>query len=44
VVIGGKEVESGRLNPRGRTDMPELPESSVEELIEKLSQDARNRK
>jgi threonyl-tRNA synthetase len=44
VVIGGKEVESGRLNPRGRTDMPELPESSVEELIEKLSQDAQARK
>jgi threonyl-tRNA synthetase len=44
VVIGGKEVESDRLNPRGRTDMPELPESSVEELIEKLSQDAQARK
>jgi threonyl-tRNA synthetase len=44
VVIGGKEVESGRLSPRGRHDLPELPESSVEELLQKLSQDAKSRK
>jgi threonyl-tRNA synthetase len=44
VVIGSKEVESGRLNPRGRSDLPELPESSVEELLERLSQDAQARK
>jgi threonyl-tRNA synthetase len=44
VVIGGKEVESGRLSPRGRHDLPELPESSVEELLQKLSQDAKARK
>jgi threonyl-tRNA synthetase len=44
VVIGGKEVESGRLNPRHRGDLPELPESSVEELLERLSQDAKSRK
>jgi threonyl-tRNA synthetase len=44
VVIGGKEVESGRLTPRGRGDLPELPESSVDELLSKLSQDAKARK
>jgi threonyl-tRNA synthetase len=44
VVIGGKEVESGRLSPRGRKDLPELPESSVDELLERLSQDAKSRK
>jgi len=44
VVVGGKEVESGRLSPRSRSDLPELPTSSVDELLEKLSQDARARK
>lgn len=44
VVIGGKEVESGRLNPRHRSDLPELPESSIEELLQKLSDDSKNRK
>ncbi len=44
VVIGGKEVESGRLSPRGRSDLPELTESSVDELLERLSQDAKARK
>jgi threonyl-tRNA synthetase len=44
VVIGGKEVESGKLSPRGRGDLPELPESSVDELLRKLSQDAKSRK
>lgn len=44
LVIGGKELESGKLSPRGRKDLPELPESSVEDLLHKLSQDARNRK
>jgi threonyl-tRNA synthetase len=44
VVIGGKEVESGRLAPRHRSDLPELPESSIEELLSKLSQDARDRR
>jgi threonyl-tRNA synthetase len=44
VVIGGKEVESGHLAPRHRSDLPELPESSIEELLSKLSQDARDRR
>ncbi len=44
VVIGGKEVESGRLRPRSRSDLPEMPESSVEELLSKLSHHAKSRK
>ncbi|MGH7157307.1 MAG: threonine--tRNA ligase [Candidatus Saccharimonadales bacterium] len=44
VVIGGKEVESGRLSPRHRSDLPQLPESSVDELLERISQDAKARK
>jgi threonyl-tRNA synthetase len=44
VVIGGKEVEFGRLSPRGRSDLPEIPESSVDELLERLSQNAKSRK
>jgi threonyl-tRNA synthetase len=43
VVIGGKEVESGRLSARHRNDLSELPESSVDELIQKLSTDAKAR-
>ena len=44
VVIGEKEVQSGNVNPRHRADLPELPESPVEELLEKLSQDAKTRR
>jgi threonyl-tRNA synthetase len=44
VVIGGKEVESNRLSPRGRSDLPDIPESSVEELLQRLSDDAKARK
>jgi threonyl-tRNA synthetase len=44
VVIGGKEVESGHLSVRHRNDLPELPELPVDELIQKLSQDAQSRK
>jgi threonyl-tRNA synthetase len=44
VVIGAKEIESGRVSARGRSDLPELPESSVEEFMERLSQDAKSRK
>ena len=43
VVIGGKEVESSQLKARGRKDLPELPESSVDELLETLSQNAKSR-
>ena len=44
VVIGGKEVESGRLSARGRSDLPELPESSIDELLQRLSDDSKSRK
>jgi threonyl-tRNA synthetase len=44
VVIGGKEVESGRLTPRPRSDLPEIPESSIDELLQLLTQDAKARK
>jgi threonyl-tRNA synthetase len=44
VVIGGKELESGRLSPRHRSDLPELPESSVEELLQRLFNDSKSRK
>jgi threonyl-tRNA synthetase len=43
VVIGAKEVESGRLNPRNRSDLPELGELLVDELLDKLSQNAKSR-
>jgi threonyl-tRNA synthetase len=44
VVIGPKEVESGKLAPRSRHDLPELPESSVDELLQRLSNDTKSRK
>jgi hypothetical protein len=44
VVIGSKEVESGRLAPRHRHDLPELPEMPAEELLQRLSDDAKARK
>ncbi|MBA3757890.1 threonine--tRNA ligase [Candidatus Saccharibacteria bacterium] len=44
LVVGGKEVESGRMSPRSRKDLPELPESSLDELLAKLAQDTKTRK
>ncbi|HET9722011.1 MAG TPA: threonine--tRNA ligase [Candidatus Saccharimonadales bacterium] len=44
VVIGAKEVESNRLSPRHRSDLPELPESSVDELLQTLFDHAKNRR
>lgn len=44
VVIGPKEVENGKLAARNRSDLPELPESAVDEMLQKLSKDARSRK
>jgi len=43
VVIGAKEVEAGSLSPRHRTDLPELPASSVEDLLKTLSDHAKSR-
>ncbi|HET9850254.1 MAG TPA: threonine--tRNA ligase [Candidatus Saccharimonadales bacterium] len=44
VVIGPKEVESGRLNPRHRSDLMDLAESSATDLLQKLSDDSKSRK
>lgn len=44
VVVGTKEVELNKLKPRGRSDLAELPELSIDELLERLSQDAKARK
>lgn len=44
VVIGGKEVESGKVTPRPRFDLPELPEMTVDELLQRLTEAAKARK
>lgn len=44
IVIGEKEVQSGNINPRHRADLPEIAESSIEEFLQKLSDDAQARK
>jgi len=44
VVIGGKEVESGRAAARHRSDLPEMPEMAVDELLQRLSDDSKARK
>ena len=43
IVIGPKEVESQRLRPRNRSDLPEITEVEVDEFLEKLSNDAKSR-
>ncbi len=44
IVIGSKELESGQLSPRHRSDLPELPASSVDDLLKTLSDHAKTRK
>lgn len=44
LIIGGKEAESGKLAPRNRSDLPELPESTVDELLQALADRAKSRK
>lgn len=44
VVIGPKEVESDQLSPRGRSDLPEIGPTGVDEFLQRLSQDAKARK
>ncbi len=44
VVIGEKEVQSGHVTPRHRSDLPELPESTVEEFLQELSENAAGRR
>lgn len=43
IVIGDKEVQSGRATPRHRSDLPDIAELSVDELLEKLANRAKNR-
>ena len=43
IVIGEKEVQSDKVTPRHRSDLPELPELSVDELLENLSQTTKSR-
>ncbi len=45
VVIGGKEVESGKIVPRLRDDLPKQPDKAVaiEDFLQKVADDARRR-
>ncbi|HVO86380.1 MAG TPA: threonine--tRNA ligase [Candidatus Binatia bacterium] len=44
VVIGSKEVESGQLSPRTRSDLSDKANTvGVDDFLEKLSQDAKSR-
>jgi threonyl-tRNA synthetase len=46
VVIGGKEVESGQITPRVRSDLPKLEKKpgAIDEFLAKLAEDAKTRK
>ncbi|HET6863890.1 MAG TPA: threonine--tRNA ligase [Candidatus Saccharimonadales bacterium] len=44
VVIGPKEAEGGQLSARHRADLPELPASSVDDLLKILSDHAKARR
>lgn len=44
IVIGPKESESGRITPRARSDLSEIPESEIEEILHKVSEYAKQRK
>jgi threonyl-tRNA synthetase len=45
VVIGGKEVESGQLTPRVRSDLPKLDQETLEvdKFLSRLAEDAKTR-
>jgi threonyl-tRNA synthetase len=45
VVIGGKEVESGQITPRVRSDLPKLEKEtwSTDEFLTKVAQDTKTR-
>ena len=43
VVIGPSEIEKGVLATRSRKDLPEIKPMRVEELLNKLAQDAKTR-
>jgi threonyl-tRNA synthetase len=46
IVIGNKEVESGQVTPRVRSDLPKLDKETwaIDEFLAKLSEDAKARK
>jgi threonyl-tRNA synthetase len=46
VVVGGKEVESGQVTPRVRSDLPklELETMAIDDFLAKLAEDAKTRK
>jgi threonyl-tRNA synthetase len=46
IVIGGKEVESGKVTPRVRSDLAKLEKESwdAEDFLAKITQDAKSRK
>lgn len=43
-VIGDKEIKSGELELRNRADLPKISVAEIDTLLEKLSQDAQNRR
>ncbi len=44
IVIGNKELESKKVTPRQRADLKPVSETSIEDLLKKLSNDAKDRK
>jgi threonyl-tRNA synthetase len=44
VVIGGKEVESGKLSPRNRSDLAGIAEIDKAQLIQKLADESKARR
>jgi threonyl-tRNA synthetase len=46
IVIGGKEVESGKVTPRMRSDLPKLDKETWEtdDFLTKIIEDSKNRK
>jgi hypothetical protein len=46
VVIGGKEVESGQLTPRVRSDLPKLDQETmaIDDFLAKLANDTQTRR
>src|SRR3989338_7187514 len=43
LVIGGKEVETGKVTPRGRNDLGEQAEADIDEFLQKTAADAKAR-
>jgi threonyl-tRNA synthetase len=43
LVIGEKEVKSNQVTPRNRGDLPEIPESFVDALLQKLAEQYKKR-